>query len=218
MTTILELLLVFVVLTNVALLGTSRLFFLIRIVSVQGIFLGLLPIFASDHGFDYRLLILSVLSISVKSIVFPWLMFRALREANVQREAKPRVGYSFSILIGVFMLGASFMLASGLRVPHKQMSPLELPIAFATILSGLFLIVTRTTALNQVIGYTLMENGIYLFGVALVIEEPLLVEMGVLLDLMVAILVMGVAMFHINRTFDTMDVDQLSSLTEWRDG
>jgi hydrogenase-4 component E len=217
MTSVLELLLLLVVLTNVVLLGSSRLIFIIRVVAVQGALLGLTPIFASDHGFDYRLLILSALSITVKSVVFPWMMNRALREAKVQTEPTPRVGYSASILFGVVLLAASFWLAGSLRMPHKQMSPLELPVALATVLSGLFLIVSRVTALNQVIGYTLMENGIFLFGVALVIEEPLLVEMAVLMDLLVAVLVRGVAIFHVSRTFDLMSGEQMSALTEWEE-
>ncbi len=217
MTSLLELLLILVVLINIVLLGTGRLNFLIRVVATQGLILAALPHLASAEGTTVRLLILSIVSIGVKSIVFPLLMNRALRDANIVHESKPRVSYNASILIGLAMLGVSFFLASGLRVTHQHahMSPLELPVALSTILSGLFIIVARGTALNQVIGFTLMENGIYMFGVALVVEVPFLVEMGVLLDLLVSILVMGVAIFHINRTFDSMDVDQLSSLTEW---
>jgi hydrogenase-4 component E len=65
-----------------------------------------------------------------------------------------------------------------------------------------------------VIGYLLMENGIYIFGIALAHDEPLLVEMGVLLDVFVAVFVMGIAIFHINRAFDHIDVDQLKSLKD----
>ena len=215
MNSILELLLILVILVNMILLGSGRLYFLIRVVAAQGVILGFVPHFASEHGFTARLLILSVVSIGVKTVVFPWLMGRAMRDANVQHESKPRVSYSGSILAGLLMLGGAFWLSSGLGRASSHLSPLELPVAFATILTGLFLIVARGSALNQVIGFTVMENGIYLFGVALVVEVPFLVEMGVLLDLLVSILVMGVAIFHINRTFDSMDVDQLSSLTDW---
>ena len=79
---------------------------------------------------------------------------------------------------------------------------------------GLFLIVSRKTALMQVVGYLVLENGIYIFGMALAQEEPLLVEMGILLDVFVAVFVMGIAIFHISREFDHIDVDQLTSLKD----
>ncbi len=112
------------------------------------------------------------------------------------------------------ILCLSFWMASRLTPPQPLASPLILPFALTTILIGLFLIVSRKTALMQVVGYLVMENGIYIFGVALAQEEPFLVEMGVLLDVFVAVFVMGIAIFHINREFDHIDVDQLTSLKD----
>jgi hydrogenase-4 component E len=83
-----------------------------------------------------------------------------------------------------------------------------------TIFSGLLLIVGRKTALLQVIGYLALENGIYAFGVAVVQEAPLLVEMGVLQDMFVAVFVMGIIIFHISREFDHIETDRLAALKE----
>jgi len=77
---------------------------------------------------------------------------------------------------------------------------------------GLFVIVTRRTAAKQVLGYLSMENGIYAFGMAFVREEPFLVGVGILLDAFMAVFVMGIAIFHINREFDHIEVDQLDTL------
>jgi hydrogenase-4 component E len=93
-------------------------------------------------------------------------------------------------------------------------SPLVLPLALATILIGLFLIVSRRKAIMQVVGYLVLENGVFIFGVALAQEEPFLVEMGVLLDVFVAVFIMGIMIFHISREFDHIDVDQLTSLKD----
>jgi hydrogenase-4 component E len=82
------------------------------------------------------------------------------------------------------------------------------------IFTGLFLIVSRRKALMQVLGYIVLENGIYAFGVALVVESPLLVELGVLLDVFVAVFVMGITMFHLSRAFDDIDTDQLAMLKD----
>jgi hydrogenase-4 component E len=86
------------------------------------------------------------------------------------------------------------------------------PVGFTMMTTGMFLIVARRTAVNQVIGYLVLENGIYAFGLALVRDIPLLVELGVLMDMFVAVFVMGIAIYHINREFDHMDSEKLTSL------
>ena len=83
-----------------------------------------------------------------------------------------------------------------------------------SILVGLFLIVARKKAISQVLGFVVMENGIYTFGVGLVRESPLLVELGVMLDVFVAVFVMGIAIFHISREFDHIDTHELTTLKD----
>ena len=80
------------------------------------------------------------------------------------------------------------------------------------IFVGLFLMISRRNALMQVIGYLVLENGIFVFGVITVVGTPLLVELGVLLDAFVGVFVMGIAIYHITREFGSMDVDRLTEL------
>jgi hypothetical protein len=96
----------------------------------------------------------------------------------------------------------------------ENVSPLLLPVAIFNVLCGLLLIVSRNTAVMQVIGYMTMENGIYVFGWAFAVEEPFLVEMGVLLDVVAAVFVMGIIMHHLSREFDTIETGELSSLKD----
>jgi len=88
------------------------------------------------------------------------------------------------------------------------------PLAFFTILAGLFLIVSRRTALTQVQGYLVLENGVYAFGVAMAQEAPLSVELGILLDIFVGVFIMGIIIFHISREFDHIDTDRLTALKD----
>jgi hydrogenase-4 component E len=88
------------------------------------------------------------------------------------------------------------------------------PVALFTTMVGLLVIVGRKKAVMQALGYLVMENGIYAFGLAFAVEEPLLVEMGVLLDVFVAVFVMGIAIHHISREFDHIDTDRLSALKD----
>jgi hydrogenase-4 component E len=88
------------------------------------------------------------------------------------------------------------------------------PVAFSTLACGLFLVVARKKALTQALGYLIFENGIFTFGLAVLPEAPLAIEVGILLDALVAILVMGITIFHINRAFDSISTERLTALKD----
>jgi hydrogenase-4 component E len=188
-------------LTCFALLATSRIGACIRWLSFQGILFGLVPLILHDDGLGVRAVLLSSGNIALKGIAFPWLLLRLRARADFSREVEPFVGYIASILFGILALCLSVWLALEL-----------LDSSIFLILVGLFLIIGRRKALMQVIGYLVLENGIFLFGVVAVVRTPLLVELGVLLDAFVGVFVMGIAIFHINREFGSMDVDRLTAL------
>lgn len=207
-----DIIMIFLVLTNLMLLGTSRLGACIRTVAVQGIALGLLPLLLNERSLELHLIAFSAAIISLKGIVFPWVLMRTLRELKTQREIEPFIGYGISLVLGTVILMICIWLGSRLPLSGPAASPLIVPVVLFTIMSGLFLIVSRKKALTQVLGYLVLENGIYAFGVALVDQQPMLVELGILLDIFVAVFVMGIAIFHINREFDHIDTDKLSGL------
>ncbi|HEV2302464.1 MAG TPA: NADH-quinone oxidoreductase subunit K [Stellaceae bacterium] len=199
-------------LTCFALLATSRIGACIRWLSFQGILLGLVPLLLHADGLDLRAVLLSSGNIALKGIAFPWLLLRLRARADFSREVEPFVGYIASILFGILALCLSVWLALKMK-PALGRAPFEmLDASILLILVGLFLIISRRKALMQVIGYLVLENGIFLFGVVAVVRTPLLVELGVLLDAFVGVFVMGIAIFHINREFGSMDVDRLTAL------
>ncbi len=205
--------LVVLMLTNLWLLGSSRLLSCIAAVSVQGVLLGILPLVIRIDAPLWRLLVQAGANIGLKGIAFPLLLLRAVRSVDARREVMPLVGYSASLLIGVGLLAGS--LFTGLRLPLPGSGPVLLvPAAIFTALTGLFVIVGRRSAIVQALGYLAMESGIAAFGMAIAEQEPLLVEMGTLLDAFVAVFVMGITIFHINREFDHIDSDRLSSLKD----
>jgi hydrogenase-4 component E len=184
----------------------------IRITAAQGVILGLLTLSADVGDLSLYAVGLALASIVIKGVIFPGLLARALREAGSRREVEPFVGYTMSVFAGLAALGVSLWLGARLPLPTPALSPLVVPLAFFTILSGLFLIVSRRTALTQVQGYLVLENGVYAFGVAMAQEMPLSVELGILLDIFVGVFVMGIIIFHISREFDHIDTDRLTSL------
>lgn len=199
------------ILTNLALLGSSRITACVRIIALQGVVLGLLPILAGDEP-TLRLALLTTATVGLKGIVFPWLLLRAMRKADIQREVEPYVGYILSVMVGLISLGVSVWLAHRLPLPGPMAGTLALPVSLFMIFVGLFTICSRRKAISQILGYIVMENGMYAFGAVALDEVPTLVELGVLLDIFVAVFVMGVAIYHIRREFDHMDVDQLDTL------
>lgn len=202
------------VLTNFLLLGSSRLGACIRFVAGQGVLLGALTLAAHDEALSLRPVILAAASAGLKGIAFPWLLLRALREANVRREIEPFIGYNLSLLLGTLALATSLWLNSRLPLPSPPVSPFIVPVALFTSFVGMFFIISRRNALNQVLGYLVLENGVYAFGVGIVQDTPMLVELGVLLDVFVAVFVMGITIFHINRQFDHIDTDRLAVLKD----
>lgn len=201
----LKTLMILVVLTNLRALGSSRLPACIAAVGAQGVLLALIPLLEGHVA-------LALLTAAVKGLAFPWLLSRALREARIRREIEPVVGYNLSFLFGLASLLAGGALAARLPMQTPPESPWLLPVAFSTMLVGLFILVTRKKALTQALGYLVFENGVYLFGLAVVPETPLVMELGILLDLLVGVFVMGIAIFHISKTFDSIDTDRLSAL------
>jgi hydrogenase-4 component E len=208
----LELAIVLLFLTDLVMLGLSELGACIRMVAIQGILLGLFTLIAREDVLTARLIVLGVVSMGLKGFVFPLLLSRDIREAKVRREVEPFVGYAASIVAGLIMLAASMWIAARFPMLSAATSSFVIPVALSTAFTGLFLIISRRKALTQVIGYLVFENGIYMFGIAAAGEIPFLVEFGVLLDVFVAVFVMGIAINHINREFDHIDADQLSSL------
>lgn len=209
-----DLILVLVMLTVLRALASSRLGASIRIVALQGFLVSLVPVLAPAHGLGWRAIGLAVGGMALKGIVFPWLLFRALREADLSREIQPYVGYVMSVLAGVAALAGAFALSNQLPGLAAVPSGLLVPTALFAILAGLFLMVSRRRAVSQVLGFIILENGVFVFGAGVMPETSLLVELGVMLDIFVAVFVMGIALFHINREFDHLEADQLSQLKD----
>lgn len=219
MTGLLDAAFVVIILSTLVMLGSSRIRLGIRVLAVQGVVVGLAALLLPNHHVTPRVVVIVVIGTILDAVVFPILLFKAVRMARVERESAPPVGYTASILIGVALLTTCIwgVKYGNLRLPHEGANPLELPVAAYTVLAGLFLIVARNNALNQILGYLMLENGIFLAGLSTAMEVPLLIEMGILLDVFIMVMVMGVALFHISRTFDSIEVGGMTALTDWPD-
>lgn len=207
-----QLVLFLVVFTDFAVLGSSRLSACIRAVAFQGLLLGLLPPILYGSASAHTLALAGG-TIVVKAIVLPAFLRWAIREASVRREVEPLIGYMASLVLGIVALAISFAVANVLPLVATR-STLLIPAALVTVIIGLIVLITRAKALTQVVGYLMLENGIYLFGLTQLERVPFLVEVGVLLDVFVGVFIMGIIVFHINREFDSLSAARLTELRE----
>jgi hydrogenase-4 component E len=145
--------------------------------------------------------------------VIPHLLRRALRAANIDREVRPLIAFVPSLLLGAAATIGAVALGSVLPL-REQSGSLLVAGSFATVVAGFLMLVGRTKAISQVCGYLILENGIYLFGLLLINSTPLLVETGILLDLTVAVFVIGIIMDRIQKEFDSLDTNKLTTLHE----
>lgn len=217
MTSYADLILLAVVLINLYILASGRLASAVKAVALQGGALALLPAAFSSHASWDLLAHLGLLTLGtlvLKAALIPYLLMRAMREANVRREVEPFVTQHVSVLLGALLCGLSFWMGSLLRLPKPAPSTMVVPVALATLLIGFLVVVSRKKAITQVIGYLMLENGIFIFGQCLAREMPFVVELGILLDVLVGVFVMGIAINHISREFDDIDTDALTTLKD----
>jgi hydrogenase-4 component E len=207
----LQLLLLLIVLTDFAVLGTSRLSACIRWIAFQGLILGLLPL-VTGGDLTTHVIALSIGTVLIKALLLPGFLRWAIREAAIRREVEPLVSYMGSMLLGAAALGAAFAVTS--TMPVSARGSLVVPVALVTLMIGMVILITRAKAVIQVVGYMMLENGVYIFGLTLARRVPFLVEAGVLLDVFVGVFIMGIVVFHINREFDSISAANLTELRE----
>lgn len=211
-----EVLLALFLMTNLILAGSGRLIPAIRLVALQGWFVGLLPIVLWDWRAcgtpEVRIWSVAVVNTLVKGIVLPALLTFAVRKVNAKRELEPLVSFKLSQAIVFAFIVASFALGKSLHIQEVLSSELAIPVAFATMGTGLFLICARRKAITQVLGFLVFENGITVFGAGILMEYGIIVELGILLDVFVLVFVLGIAIYQINRTFSSLDTDKLNHL------
>ena len=195
------------VVVNLALAGVSRLPTAIRIVGLQGFLIGLLPYLLTGEHFG-----LSAINMLVKGGLMPILLTYALKKSKAVKELEPLVSFGKSVAIVFAITLASFYFCEMKGIDCAVATRLAVPLAFATIATGLFLIVSRRKAITQVLGFLVFENGIAVFGAGILLEYGLVVELGILLDVFVLVFVLGIAIFQINRTFSSLDTDRLNQL------
>ena len=213
MNELLNALFVLVLILNLFALGTGRILSIIKIVAAQGVILGVLPLLMHGH-LTVSVVATSVATIALKGFIIPAMMNKALRDVRIKREVEPLLGLLPSTILGALAIGITFLAFANTDSGISGGASLIIPTSISTVIVGFILLTTRFKALSQVLGYLVLENGIYIFSLLLVEAMPLVVEMGMLLDLFVSVFVVSIITNHINRAFSSLDTRALSTLKE----
>ncbi len=199
--------------TTFVILGSSRIEARVKAIAAQGALLSALHFVARGAVFDLHSVIFVVITLAIKTFAIPMLIFKAVRSAPSGEGREPRMNSHMLLLAGGLIALISF---SGIEfLPMTAgggLSPLLIPAALTTVLTGFLILVIKTKATNQIIGFLVLENGIFTFGMTIISSFPMMVEIGVLLDLLVGVFVMGIMIYHITKTFDNIDTSALSAV------
>ena len=185
-----------VVAVDLYIVATGRLLARNSACAVQGLLLALLPLAPGPSALsaDGRLLEVagaSIATLLMKAFLVPFFLRQALRRTGIVREVDPSVSLHLSLLLCAGLVILSFALWPALVPEVPGASPLGVPSGIATLLIGLYLTVTARTQVTQVLGYLVAENGVFVIGQVVLGEFPLVVELGVLLDVLVAVMLMA---------------------------
>jgi hydrogenase-4 component E len=212
-----DILMAFIFLSIILCLASNRLMALVKIIAFQGIIVSIIPLaLEGGHGIEFASLSFLVMMLFIKGFVMPFALYLAVKRVSLLREIEPYIGYHASILFALLIIMASSFISFRLSPYLPQMDGMLLPAGLTMITSGFFLMISRHKAITQVIAYLMLENGIYLLGIALASEThtQYILEFGVLLDVLAGVMIMGIVLYQISRSFDDIDTRVLGSLTD----
>ena len=212
---IIDLLLILVILLDLGILAVSRLVTGVRLFALQSLLLAGLAMLGEatpGEGLWLHAALVAAGTIALKVVVIPYILVRIVRTGEIHAEITPLVGFTASLFLGAVLVAASFAVANRLPLPAELATPssLLLPASLSTVAIGLLVVVSRVNAITQVLGFLFVENGIFAFGLTLLKSLPVLVEVGILLDVFVGVFIMAIVVYHIRREFDHMDTDALA--------
>lgn len=212
-----EILAAAILVTAFLIVSSRSVVFYVRLFGVQSFLLGVVAVVVAVGFQEWHILIAAILTIGVKAIAIPYVLNTIIDRIKVHKE----IEFTLNITTSLLVCGLLVILADSVGKPiidAQQMNALPvskvLPESIAMMMIGLFIMLARKQAVSQIIGLLTLENGLFLSGLSITYGMPLIVEIGIFFDILVAALILGVFVFRINETFDTVSVDMLRRLKD----
>ena len=201
-------------LLSFAMLSQRRIVSLVTLYAIQGAVLAATTLIVAWRTGEAHLYLSAILTIALKVALLPWLLHRLIRRLQVYWDTEPLLNISGTMLLGLVIVVFAFALAQPITQLANTAMRDAIGIAIAVVLLAFLMMIARRKAMSQVIGFLSMENGLFFGAMSATYGMPMVVELGVALDVLVAMLVLGVFFFQIREQFDSLDLHHLESLKE----
>ena len=201
-------------LTSFAMLSQRRTLSLVNLFAWQGAILTVSTAAVAYSSGQHHLYISAVLSLLLKVILLPWILHRLIRRLNVRWDTEPLLNVPTTMLVGILLVVFAFALSHPIAELSTSIARSTLGIALAVVMLSFLMMITRRKAVSQVIGFLAMENGLFFAAISTTHGMPMVVELGVALDVLVGTLILGVFFFQIREQFDSLDLRHLEKLKE----
>jgi hydrogenase-4 component E len=198
--------------TAYLMVGQKALFTAIRLYGVQSLLLGIVATTIAVSESRADLLVTAGLTITLKAILIPWFLMRVIDRVGIRREIDPFLNTPASLLVCVGLTVIGYRVSTGFPEGAKGVSHHLIGVALSMLLIGLFLMVTRKKAITQILALLTVENAVFLVAVGVTTGMPLVVELGISFDVILAVLLLGILVHRIVDRFESMDVSRLSKL------
>ena len=197
-----------------AMLSQRRILSLINLFAAQGLVLFLATALVAALTGQTHLYWSAGLTLLLKVLLLPWILHRLIRRLNVKWDVETLLNIPTTMLVGIVLVILAFNVAAPISELAGTVTRSTLGIALACVLLSFLMMITRSKAVPQVVGFLSMENGLFFAATAAVYGMPMVVELGVALDVLVAALILGVFVFQIRERFDSVDTRHLENLKE----
>ncbi len=192
--------------------GQKALFTAIRLYGAQSLLLGIVAATIAISEGRHELLVTAALTVALKAILIPWFLMKTVDRIGIHREIEPFLNVPASLLVCLGLTVVGYRVSTGFEAGGRGVSHHLIGVAMSLLLIGLFLMVTRKKAITQILALLMVENAVFLVAVGVTSGMPLIVELGISFDVIVAVLVLGVLVQRIVGRFESMDVSRLSKL------
>lgn len=191
----------------------NRLLTYIKVLSLQGVLLFFVVFIQLNEINTLNLVLILLETIVFKSLAVPIFLAYLLKRNKITREAEPFLPNFVSLVITTFIVVVTILISNTINDPH--LDKIFFVVALSTLFFGLYLIATRRKIITHVMGYMVIENGVFVLSLAIGNEMPMLVNMGIMLDIFASVLILGIFLNRIGDVFKDVDVDQLSNLKDY---
>lgn len=194
-----------ILLVSLLVMASTRIGQLVRSFALQSVMLALMAAVLAHYTGSEHIYLVAGLTLVVKGIVIPRFLMYSVDRLKVKREIEPLVGIPGSLLISGALIIVAYYVTEPLISSAETVTRNCLAISMSVVLIGMFMMISRRKALTQMVGLLMMENGLFLGIISTTYGMPLIVEIGIFFDVFMAVLIMGIFAFRVNRSFETLD-------------